>query len=57
MSLIASCSSGVTGSTESFSKQIDQRVGEAVHAITMLADVLALDVVQHMPDFVGRVLV
>ncbi len=34
-----------------------ERVGEAVHAVAMLQDVLPLDVVQHVADFLGRVLV
>jgi hypothetical protein len=34
-----------------------QRNGEAVHPVAMLLDVLPFNVVQHMPDFVGSVLV
>src|ERR1035441_7082417 len=33
-----------------------QSIGEAVHAIAMLPDVLALDVVEYVANFVGGVL-
>ncbi len=34
-----------------------QGFGEAVHAVSVLADVLALDVVEHVANFIGRVVV
>ena len=36
---------------------LDQRQGEAVHAVAVLADVFALHVVEHFAHLVGRVLV
>ena len=34
-----------------------QRLGEAVHAVAVLTDVLALDVVQNVANVIGRVVV
>ena len=54
---MVSCSAGVSGSTDSCSKHLHQRQREALHAVAVLANVLALHVVQHLAHLVGRVLV
>ena len=54
---IWACNSGVTGPNAQAFKRIDQRMREAVQAVSVLHDAFALHIVEHFAHLLGRELV